>query len=94
MPERIAVGGGNVPPLYALQAAASLPASARIIDSKWIIIYELVHSVLMQPNSICISSDEFVDVDAINVSGRLTRTCFPFMNTNMNFFFRSSFATF
>jgi hypothetical protein len=42
---------------------------ARIIESKWIIIYELVHSVLMQPNRICISSDEFIDTDAINYFG-------------------------
>ena len=28
--------------------------------------YELMHSVLMQPDWICISSDEFIDVDAIN----------------------------
>ncbi|CAE6859876.1 hypothetical protein R75461_07930 [Paraburkholderia nemoris] len=28
--------------------------------------YDLMHSVLMQPDWICISPDEFIDVDAIN----------------------------
>src|SRR5262245_33851087 len=47
------------------------------MESKCVIVDELVHSVLMQPNGIGIALDEFVDVYAIYCFGAPNSHLFP-----------------
>jgi hypothetical protein len=53
------------PNCFLIPARCADKAGSRIIESKCVIVDELVHSVLMQPNGIGIASDKFVDVNAI-----------------------------
>ena len=52
-------------------------AGSRIVESPCVIVDELVHSVLMQPNWIGIASDEFVDLYAIYCFGAPNSHLFP-----------------
>jgi hypothetical protein len=63
--------------IYPMTRAGADGPVSRIIESKCVIVDELVHSVLMQPNGIGIASDEFVDVDAIYCFGAPNSHLFP-----------------
>jgi len=64
--------------LWALAAAVpALIADNLYLRQQLLIVDELVHSVLMQPNGIGIASDKFVDVDAIYCFGAPNSHLFP-----------------